>query len=237
MTDRQLPWQRADTLVVDLDGVLWSGHRTFESAVEFVKDAIVGGKTVCFATNNGFDAKSEIERRLASLGFEDHELITAAEATADLLPRSCTVWCLGGLGLSQALARRGVEVTDNPFAAIDCCVVGYVYELVHSQLHAAAVAASRAGRLLGVSDDPLHIGPEGPCLGGGALVTAIGYAAGVRPQFCGKPHPPMVERVGRWIDGRSSAVLGDSDAHDGALAHALGVPFVRVTEGHIAGAA
>lgn len=216
--------------IVDLDGVMWLGARDFPYVARLVAGAVADGHSVCFATNNAYDSKAAIAARLRPLALEGLPIFTAGDAVARMLDPGDSVWCLGGPGLQEALDERGVRIARELSAPMSACVVGFEYVLTHSELYDAARAAEVAGLLLGVSDDPYHMGPDGPCLGGGAIVAAIAYASGTTATFCGKPFPPMVECLSEFLAGRGAVVIGDSDERDGALAASLEAKYFRVVE-------
>src|SRR5918994_2163783 len=72
--------------------------------------------------------------------------------------------------------------------------------------------------------------PDGLIPGGGALVAAVAYAAGVRPVVAGKPHRPMAD-LNRALAGGEVTVVGDRPETDGAFAAALGYRFALVLTG------
>jgi len=76
--------------------------------------------------------------------------------------------------------------------------------------------------------DPTYPGPHGLLPGNGALVAAVATASERSAEVAGKPYPPMVDLV-RDRFGPHGVMVGDRPSTDGALARALGWPFVLVT--------
>src|SRR5262249_59313900 len=58
---------RAVTVVLDLDGVVWLADRAIDGAPDAVARLRAGGHRVVFVTNNSFASVSDVEDRLVGL--------------------------------------------------------------------------------------------------------------------------------------------------------------------------
>ena len=88
----------------------------------------------------------------------------------------------------------------------------------------------RGARLIATNDDATYPTPDGPIPGGGAIVAAVAYAAGVAPLVAGKPHRPMADLV-RALGEATGTMVGDRPETDGAFAVELGYRFALVLTG------
>lgn len=225
------------TWVIDLDGVIWLTGHAINGAPEAVDRLRRRGISVLFATNNADPTRSELLERLARIGIDAtaEMVVSSADAAASLLDPGSVALTLGGPGVDEALADRGVRVVcasdpDGPLDGVDAVIVGLTRRFDYDMLSRAATAVRAGARLVGTNDDPTHPTPSGLLPGSGALVAAVATAAGVEAVVAGKPYQPMVELLQARAT-RITVVVGDRPATDGRLAGRLGVPFALVRSG------
>ena len=101
--------------VLDLDGVVWLGGTPIPGAQEAVRRLHHAGEKVAFVTNNSGPTLSEYVARLGQAGIEAEpdELLTSAQAAASLLEPGSRAAVVGGPGVNEALAVRGVTVARS----------------------------------------------------------------------------------------------------------------------------
>lgn len=227
---------RRGTWVVDLDGVVWLAGEPLPGVGEAVRHLRQAGIRVLFVTNNAEPTQAELHARLgrAGISVDDRDLLTSAQAAAALVPPSSRALAIGGPGVEEALAARGVDAVCGSAGeellaqdAFDAVVVGLTHTFDFHQLTVATRAVRAGARLIGTNDDPTHPTPDGLLPGSGALVAAVATASQVEPVLAGKPHPPMVSLIGDRADD-VVLVVGDRPATDGRLAERLGVGFALV---------
>lgn len=235
-----MPW------VLDLDGVVWLGDEPIPGSAAAIDRLRRSGERVLFLTNNSSMTVSSYRSKMASLGFECpvEDLCTAAQAAALLVEPGETALVCGGPGIDEALTERGVRCVRELEPAIGAVVAGWHRDFDFARLHAAFSAVHQGARLIGTNDDPTYPSPDGPLPGGGAIVAAIAYAAGVTPVFGGKPNTPaaqlVFDRLGWDVDPlvsqrRSITMVGDRPSTDGGMARVLGGRFALVLSGVTAG--
>ena len=222
------------TWLLDLDGVVWLTDRPIPGSPETVVGLRAAGERVGVVTNNSSLTVGEYLAKLERMGIptDPADLITSAQVAAGLLDQGMRAMVVGGEGIREALAERGVEVADPTAAGspVDAVVVGYTRQFDYDVL-ARAMRAVRAGaRLIGTNHDPTYPTPDGVLPGAGSLVTAIAYASGVQATFAGKPHPPTVEAVQARF-GTIDVMVGDQPGTDGVLARRLGARWALVLTG------
>ena len=217
------------TWVLDLDGVVWLADRPIDGAREAVARLREAGERVLFATNNSWSTLGDQEAKLRRHGIDAvGDVVTSAMAAARLVEPGQTVLVCGGPGIDEAVAGRGAEPVRVGDA--DAVVVGFHRDFDYERLRIAVRAIQRGARLIATNDDATYPTPEGAIPGGGAIVAAVAYAAGVTPVVAGKPHGPMAELV-RAIGGGQGTVVGDRPETDGAFAVELGYRFALVLTG------
>jgi len=221
--------------VIDLDGVIWLSGEPIGDVAGAVARLRQAGVTTAFATNNSAPTTQDLLDRLSRAGItaSAEDLASSAEAAASLLAVGDTAFVMAEAGVLEALAARGVRVSDG--SPVDAVVVGWTRSFDFDLLRRAATAARLCGRLIGTNEDPTHPTPEGLVPGGGSILAAVATASGVTPQIAGKPHRPMAdhlrEKFGIGESGRAALAVGDQPGTDGRLAEQLGIPFALVDSG------
>jgi HAD superfamily hydrolase (TIGR01450 family) len=220
------------TWVVDLDGVVWLAGRPIPGVDEAVARLRGVGVRVLFATNNALPTRAELQRQLAHCGVtaDDADLLRSADVAAGLLQPGTTAVVLGGDGVLEALAARGVTVV--PAGPADAVVVGLTRDFTYRRLTTAVTAVRNGARLIGTNEDATYPTPEGLVPGAGAILAAVTTASGVGAEVAGKPHRPTADAiVARVAPEDLRVMVGDRPSTDGALAAQLGIPFGLVLSG------
>lgn len=231
-----------DTVLCDLDGVVWLAHQPIPGSVEAIAALRQSGRRVLFVTNNSFALSADHESALAEIGVPAAgDVVSSSMAAASLVEPGERVLVAGGPGVAEALQRRGIDVVANtgqPIGApIDAVVVGMHREFDYDRLAVAADVVRRGARLVGTNSDSTYPTPKGLLPGGGALLAAIAAASGVTPEVAGKPEQPMADLVSSMVgvDASSSAprllMIGDRPETDGLFARRLGCRFALVRSG------
>jgi 4-nitrophenyl phosphatase len=219
----------AVTWVLDLDGVLWLADQPIDGASEAVAGLRAAGERVLFATNNSWSTVGDQVAKLGRHGIPaEGDVVTAAMAAANLVEPGQRVLVCGGPGIVEAVTGRGAEPVLDGDA--DAVVVGFHRDFDYERLRIAVRAIQRGARLIATNDDATYPTPDGPIPGGGAIVAAVAYAAGVAPLIAGKPHRPMAELV-RALGETTGTMVGDRPETDGAFAAELGYRFALVLTG------
>jgi 4-nitrophenyl phosphatase len=223
--------------VLDLDGVVRLGARRIIGAPEAIARLRAAGHRVVFATNNSNDTIGRVEAQLRAMGVPARgAVVTSATAAAALLAPEERVLVCGGPGVTEAVRQRGavVVIDDGP---VDTVVVGFHPTFDYERMTRATQAVLDGARLVATNDDRTYPTPDGLAPGAGAILASIVAATGADPLVAGKPHPAMAHAIASIMAGPEGAgpdpgfVVGDRADTDGALAAALGVPFVLVLSG------
>jgi HAD superfamily hydrolase (TIGR01450 family) len=217
----------------DLDGVLWLADHPISGSAEAVNRLRKGGVRVVFFTNNSFVTKIDQIAKFKRNGIDvrDADLLGSAQAAAQLVEPGERVFVLGGEGIEEAIAERGVEsVCGADPTSIDAVLVGLDLQLNFSRLTEAVRAVAAGARLIGTNDDATYPTPDGPLPGGGSILAAVAFASGATPIVAGKPYPTAASLVHRTV-GAVDLMVGDRPETDGAFAVVLGAPFALVRSG------
>ncbi|HEX4978644.1 MAG TPA: HAD-IIA family hydrolase [Acidimicrobiales bacterium] len=218
------------TWLLDLDGVVWLADQPIPGAAAAISRLRSRGERVVFLTNNSSATSTEYLEKLALHGVPtaDDDLITSAQAAATLVSPGETVLICAGPGVAEAVEQRGARPVHVGDA--DVAIVGWHRDFDFGRLTAAFSAVRAGARLIGTNDDATYPTPDGPLPGGGAILAAVAYAAGVEPVVAGKPFEPIARLVRSRVDD-VEIVVGDRPTTDGLLAERLGVDFGLVLSG------
>jgi 4-nitrophenyl phosphatase len=220
------------TWVIDLDGVVWLAGKPIPGVDEAVARLRGVGVRVLFATNNALPTRAELHRQLAHCGVTaaDDDLLRSADVAAGMLAPGSSAVVLGGDGVLEALAARGVVVV--PEGPADAVVVGLTRDFTYEKLTRAVTAVRNGARLVGTNEDATYPTPEGLVPGAGAILAAVVTASGRPAEVAGKPHRPTADAIAARVGaGELRVMVGDRPSTDGALAAQLGIPFGLVLSG------
>ena len=232
-----------DTVLCDLDGVVWLAHQPIDGSVDAIAALRRSGRRVLFVTNNSAATLADHERALREVGIDAvGNVVSSAMAVTPLLERGERVLVAAGPGVVEAVEHAGVDVVINSGRRlsdpVDAVVVGMHRDFDYDRLAVAADAARRCGRLIGTNTDSTYPTPTGLLPGGGSILAAIATVSGVEPVVAGKPHQPLATLVMSMLAGPLGAcdplrlmMIGDRPETDGRFAALLGCAFALVRSG------
>ncbi len=203
-----------DSLLLDLDGVVYRGKNPIAGAIESIQKAKELGKKVGYITNNASRTPEQIAQQLIDFGIDvsPREIIGSAEAAAKLLASKLSggkVLVVGGEGLRTEVAKQGFEVVDSASDQPVAVLQGFSPEVGWPQLAEAAFAIQAGAIWIATNQDwtlPLE---KGIAPGNGTLVGAVHTAVGILPEFAGKPFRPIFEAALKQLDINNPLVIGD----------------------------
>jgi len=204
-----------DTALLDLDGVVYAGPSAIGYAVESLAAARAAGMRLAYVTNNASRPPRVVAEHLTELGVpaEPAEVINSAQAAARLVaekvPAGSKVLVVGGAGLVEALAERGLvavrSLDDGPVAVVQ----GYDPSVGWADLAEASYAVGRGLPWVASNTDMSIPTARGIAPGNGTLVAAVAAATGVQPEVAGKPLPPMHRETVIRTGAKRPLVVGD----------------------------
>lgn len=208
------------TVLCDLDGVIYRGGTVLPGVPEAMRRLDGAGVEVYFITNNSTrspEQGAEKIERLTGIEVDPRQVLGSSLAAVSMLgPEDGPVLAVGEDGVRDAIARAGLEVTDEPHLA-RAVLVGLTRDISY-RLLADAMSAIRSGaRFIATNDDATFPTEDDLLPGAGAIVAAIAAASGQEPEVAGKPHPAM-RRLIRSRGVGSAWVIGDRPDTDIALA-------------------
>ncbi|MBC8248398.1 MAG: TIGR01457 family HAD-type hydrolase, partial [Anaerolineales bacterium] len=214
ISNLQLPTPNSiNSLIIDLDGVLYRGDEAIVGAREFVALLQREGVPFLLLTNNSTRTPGQYVTKLAKMGIavEESDVLTSAQATAlymeRIAPPGARVYAIGEEGLRAAL-REKYTITEE---GADFVVVGMDRGLTYEKLRVATLLIRSRARFIATNPDKTLPTEEGLVPGNGAAIAALEAATGVAPIVVGKPEPAIFDlalaRMGVGKEG--AAVIGD----------------------------
>jgi glycerol-1-phosphatase len=240
-----------DGLIVDLDGVIWTGDETVDGAAEAIAAVRANGTRVVFLTNEARRERSALAARLTAIGIPatEADVITSGSvaglvvaALDGLVSKRALV--LGPAALQHEVRAAGFELVGHDDAATaEVVVVGAHEGFDYAELRAAttalrARAADDTGgpdgtaRLFGTGRDAIFPGTDGPWPATGAILAAVEIAGDAKAQIVGKPERIMFETARTALPGcQRIGVIGDHLIADIAGARRAGLASILVLTG------
>ncbi|MEV4299784.1 HAD-IIA family hydrolase [Microbispora rosea] len=186
-----------DTLLLDLDGVVYLGKHAVPQAPEALVKARDLGVRLAFVTNNASRTPGAIAQHLSHLGIPaaPQDVVTSAQAAARLVaehvPPGSAVLVVGGMGLRLALREHGLRPVTTALDAPAAVVQGIADNLSYGLLCEGALAVRQGAWFVAANGDTTMPTGRGEQPGNGSMSRVIATAAGVEPVVAGKPEPPL----------------------------------------------
>ena len=204
-----------ETLLLDLDGVIYEGNNKIVDAVESITTLSETGIKVGYVTNNSSRKPETIADQLRGFGLtlSAEKIISSAQAGVELLermiPAGSKVLVVGGEGLRFEVVNAGFELVklsdDKPAAVIQ----GFAPDVVWNDLAEASYSIQGGAKWVATNQDWTIPREKGLAPGNGTLVSAVHTAVGQLPVVAGKPERAIFETAMRKFATKSAIYVGD----------------------------
>ncbi len=230
-----------DSLIVDLDGVVWRDGAPIAGNVEALRSLAERGVPIVYLTNNSTRSRrvySLLLTRILGYRVPADMVVNSGYSAAEWIRRRLgptIVLPVGEEGLVEELALAGHTVaTPGEWRLAKAVAVGLDRSLTYRKLAAAHKAIVYAGALfVATNRDRTYPVADGLEPGAGAVVAALEASVGRPPDFdAGKP--------GEWIlglamerlqDSKNPLVVGDRVETDIEMARKAGIKSLLVLTG------
>lgn len=214
-----LDWSTLKGVLIDLDGVVYTGRLSIAGAAEFLAQARRRGLRFLLVTNNSTTSPEVVAERLRGMHIdvEPNHILTSAQAAVAYVRAHAEpgtrVRIVGEAGLRQEAEREGFLVVDDGDADVDFVIAGLDRAFNYEKLAAATRAIMSGARFVATNADallPIEGGQFVP--GAGTMIAAIQTATGVSPIVLGKPEAGLFEHGLRRLGGLAAyeaAMIGD----------------------------
>ncbi|GAA0405192.1 HAD hydrolase-like protein [Microbispora corallina] len=226
-----------DTLLLDLDGVVYLGRRAVLGAPEALEQARAKGARLAFVTNNASRTPGAIAQHLTDLGVPagPEDVVTSAQAAARLIaehvPAGSAVLVVGGMGLRTALRAHGLRPVTTALDEPAAVVQGISDTLSYGLIAEGALAVRRGAWFVAANGDATMPTGRGELPGNGSMSRVIATATGIEPVVAGKPEPPLHRESMIRTHARRPLIVGDRLDTDIEAATRAGVDGLLVLTG------
>lgn len=235
------PLHGVDTLLADLDGVVYAGPSALPHAVESL-NAAAQSVRLGYITNNASRTDASVAAHLTSLGLDvaAEDVVTSPQAAMRLLsgivPAPATIMVVGGDGLVDELQKAGYTVTRSAQDSPSAVVQGFAPEVAWTDLAEAAFALQvpeDEGGIPWIATNTDWTIPRerGVAPGNGTLVSAVHTAIGRLATVAGKPETPIFEEALARFGAERALFIGDRLDTDIMGAARVGIDSVLVLTG------
>jgi glycerol 3-phosphatase-2 len=204
-----------DSLLLDLDGVVYQGSEAIVNAVESINKAASLSIQVGYLTNNSSRRAETIAEQLIGFGIQAaaDQVVGSASAGVMLLakkiPAGAKVLVVGGDGLKHAVAESGFEVVDHASHSPAAVIQGFSPDVSWRELAQASFAIQGGAIWIATNQDWTVPVEQGIAPGNGTLVGAVHTAVGILPEIAGKPFRPIFEQALLQLGIKNPLMVGD----------------------------
>jgi 4-nitrophenyl phosphatase len=234
-------WSTLRGLLIDLDGVVYTGRDPIPGAAGFLSDARRRGLKFLLVTNNSTTSPELVAERLRGMHIDvlPEEILTSAQAAVAYVRAhaepGARVRIVGEAGLRQAVEAEGFVVVEDGQASCDWVIAGLDRAFTYEKLAGATRAIMGGARFVATNVDallPVEGGQVVP--GAGTMIAAIQTATAVAPIVLGKPEPGLfqvgVQRLG-GLPLDQVAMIGDRMDTDVVGGQRAGLRTILVLSG------
>ena len=204
-----------ETVLFDLDGVIYEGENAIVDSVDSIASIRNSGIKVGYITNNSSRKPETIAQQLRDFGLElsEEEVISSAQAGVELLmtmiPAGSKVLVVGGEGLRSKVIEAGFELVSSSDDAPAAVIQGFAPEVGWKDLAEASYSIQRGAKWVATNQDWTIPREKGLAPGNGTLVSAVHTAVGQLPVVAGKPERAIFETAMREFKAESAIYVGD----------------------------
>jgi HAD superfamily hydrolase (TIGR01458 family) len=227
--------QEISGLLIDMDGVLYTGSTPVEGAIETVAFLRKQKIPHRFISNSTRRSRQAIAERLQGMGFPipTDEILTPAVAAARLLTEKKERRCIfvTTADVQQEFAAAGILAAENSAGNV---IVGDAGEaLTYGLMNAAFRAVMQGAQILALEKDRYWMDTGGLSLAAGPFVAALEYATGKEALVVGKPSPAFFRSALAELGTlpKETAMVGDDIHADIAGAMRCGMAGILVRTG------
>jgi len=201
-------------LLIDMDGVIYSGEILIEGADRFIAHLLKNEVPFTFMTNNSQRTRLEAVRKLKSHGIivsEEHIYTSAMAAGKFLGDQGAhgTAYVLGEGGLLTSLHENGLTLVDTDPEFV---VLGEGRNFTLDMVQRAVDMILAGAKFITTNRDPSPKKPGWNNLGISATTAMIEEATGVKAFVIGKPNPVMMRSARKYLglETAETTVIGDT---------------------------
>lgn len=233
-----------DAILLDLDGTLLRQDEAMPGAVDLVNHLRRRQPRYAVITNStAGPVRVDARLRGAGIPVPAKQVWTAAQAACDYVvakyrgqaKRPPRIFNLGTEDIDELLTGRAELVGEEGGGECDAVIAGTPNNAraTEPRRRVALRLLRNGAELVGVCADRIFPSSRGIEFGSGAFCSMLGYAAGVRPTYCGKPEKRFFLEVCRRMKANPQRCLliGDNLEADVLGAKGVGMRTILTLNG------
>ena len=230
-------WGNYDSLLLDLDGVVYEGAIAIEAAVSTINGFSAAGLPIGYVTNNSSRKPETIALQLEGFGIscEPQTVISSGQTGVELLAGKIApgakVLVVGGEGLRVRVIGAGFELVGSSDEKPAAVIQGFSPDVSWRDLAEAAYSIQNGAVWVATNSDWTIPQERGLAPGNGTLISAVHTAVGSLPDVAGKPEPAIFETAVRELDLSRPLFVGDRLDTDVLGANRAGIDSALVMTG------
>lgn len=230
-------WGTYDTLLCDLDGVIYEGTDAIVDAAEVINVFSSQEIPVGYVTNNSSRKPETIAAQLAGFGIHTapENIIgsakTGVEILATLIPAGSNVLVVGGEGLRSRVVEAGFVLVNSSDEKPAGVIQGFDPSVAWTDLAEASYSIANGAKWVATNQDWTIPREKGIAPGNGTLVSAVHTAVGQLPVVAGKPEPAIYQTALQHFGSKRALFIGDRIDTDIRGANRAAIDSVLVMTG------
>lgn len=230
-------WGSYDSLLLDLDGVVYEGNRAITGAVESISSFQKLGVPIGFVTNNSSRRPETITQQLEGFGLSvpPSSVISSGQTGVELLSKliapGSKVLVVGGEGLRYRAELAGYHLVTSAEDLPAGVIQGFSPDVSWRDLAEAAYSIQRGAKWVATNSDWTIPQEGGLAPGNGTLIAAVHTAVGIFPEVAGKPEPAIFQTAIRELNVELPLFVGDRLDTDILGANRAGIGSALVMTG------
>lgn len=226
-----------DSVLADLDGVIYEGGKAIEHAVVSINKLAEQGIKVGFVTNNSSRKPETIAAQIADYGIavSPDDVVssgqTGVELLSTLVPAGSKVLVVGGEGLRTYTEAGGFVLVNDSTEKPDAVIQGFAPDVSWKHLSEAAYSIQNGAKWVATNQDWTIPQERGLAPGNGTLVSAVHTAVGQLPLVAGKPEVAIFQTAIKRFGVKRPLFVGDRIDTDILGANRAGIDSALVLTG------
>ena len=216
MQNSNIPFERIDGFIFDLDGTLYLGDDALPGAVRLLTALNKHGKKVLFVSNKPLSPREAYAAKLTRLGIPASldQVITSGYVLGHHLARTdpdLKLYVIGEANLKNELRGHGLKLLDEfddqdektviDAAEVDAVVVAFDRTLNYRKLNTAYQALIQGARFFATNPDKTCPMPGGGIPDAGATIAALNHLTNRDVELlAGKPSQLMIQVALQRVD-------------------------------------
>lgn len=204
-----------DSVLADLDGVIYEGGKAIDWAVDSVNKLRALGLKVGYVTNNSSRKPETIAAQISEFGIPvaPEDVVssgqTGVELLSTLVPKGSRVLVVGGEGLRTYTEAGGFVLVADSGDKPDAVIQGFAPDVSWKHLSEAAFSIQNGAKWVATNQDWTIPQERGLAPGNGTLVSAVHTAVGQLPLVAGKPEVAIFQTAVKRFGVKRPLFVGD----------------------------